>query len=364
MRRPPPLARIPREVACLTDYEPLARERLDDNAWAYLAGTAADGVTHAANRAAFDALTLNSRVLREMSGGSTETEFLGMKLRHPVMVAPVAYQKLYHPDGERATAMAAGALDAPMIVSTQTSTPIEEVAVAAEGSPLMFQLYWQADRGATRALIERVEAAGVRAIVPTADAPISGIRNAEQRAGFHLPAGIAPVMLGQWPPAQKPLSGHPIFDGLLGHAPTWRDIEWLLGTTKLPVILKGVLSPDDARRAADIGCASVVVSNHGGRTIDSLPPSITALPRVVDAVGDRMPVLLDSGIRRGTDILKALALGARAVLVGRPLMYALAAAGPLGVGHAIKVLVEELAVAVALTGHARITDIGPEAIFR
>lgn len=354
---------LPREIAALADYEPFARERLDDNAWAYLAGGAADGLTQRGNRAAFDNISLTTRILSDLSGGSTRTSLLGIEMAHPVMVAPVGYQKLFHPDGERAVAMAAGAMDAPMIVSTVSTTAIEDIAAVADGAPLLLQLYWQKDRGAIRALIERAEAAGCRAIVPTADAPLNGVRNVEQRAGFHLPPGLTPAMY-QHRPQPAPTGGHPIFDGLLTGALGWRDIEWLIGATRLPIILKGVLSPADALRAADIGCSAVVISNHGGRTVDTLAASIDALPAIADAVGDRMPLLLDGGVRRGTDVLKALALGAKAVLVGRALMFALAAAGPLGVAHALKVLVEELAVAMAITGCATISQINRDVIFR
>ena len=253
--RPPPLDRIPQEIAALADYEPFARERLDDNAWAYLAGGAADGVTQRNNRAAFDDISLTTRILADLSGGSTRTSLFGIDLAHPVMVAPVGYQKLFHPDGERAVAMAAGAMDAPMIVSSVSTTSIEEIAEAADGAPLLLQLYWQNDRGATRALIERAEAAGCKAIVPTADAPINGVRNIEQRAGFRLPPGLTPAMYHHRPQPAPP-GGHPIFDGLLTGALAWRDIEWLIGATRLPIIRwKTTPSPRSIRQHQ----ASVVV---------------------------------------------------------------------------------------------------------
>lgn len=359
---PPALERIPREIACVADYEPYARARLDDNAWAYLAGGAGDGLTQAANREAFDALRLWPRILRGSAGASTRTALLGLDLAHPVIVAPLAYQRLFHPLGEGATAMAASAVEALMVASTLSSVPLETIAAQAEGAPQWFQLYLQPDRGVTLALIGRAEAAGFRGLVVTVDAPVNGIRNHEQRAGFALPDGITAANLaGMARPVQRP--GHPVFDVAMAHAPLWSDIDWLLGRTRLPLILKGILHPDDAREAVARGAQAIIVSNHGGRTLDTLPPAIAALPRVAEAVGDTVPLLLDGGIRRGTDVLKALALGARAVLVGRPVAQALAAAGPLGVAHCLKLLVEELAVAMALTGIRDLRQIPPDLVY-
>lgn len=363
MTRPlPPLDRIPREIACLADYEPQARARLDDNAWAYLAGGAGDGLTQMANRAAFDRLQLWPRVLRGSAGASTRTQLLGLDLAHPVIVAPLAYQRLFHPDGEAATAMAASAVEALMVASTLSSVPLEAIAAQAEGMPQWFQLYLQPDRGVTLDLVRRAEAAGFQGLVLTVDAPINGLRNHEQRAGFALPPGVtAANLVGAPPPMQRP--GHPVFDAAMAHAPLWTDVAWLLGKTELPLILKGILHPDDAREAVAQGAQAIIVSNHGGRTLDTLPPAISALPRIAEAVADHVPLLLDSGVRRGTDVLKALALGARAVLVGRPIAQALAAAGPLGVAHCLKLLVEELAVAMALTGIADLRQIPPDLVY-
>lgn len=358
----PPLDRIPREIACVADYEPYARARLDDNAWAYLAGGAGDGITQAANRRAFDALQLWPRLLRGSAGASTRTTLLGLDLAHPVIVAPVAYQRLFHPEGEAATAMAASAVEALMIASTLSSLPLETIAAQAEGVPQWFQLYLQPDRGLTLELVRRAEAAGFKGLALTVDAPINGLRNHEQRVGFSLPPGITAANLaGEAMPERR--QGHPVFDVAMAHAPLWSDVAWLLGETRLPLILKGILHPDDAREAMVQGAQAIIVSNHGGRTLDTLSPAITALPRVADAVGERIPLLLDSGVRRGTDVLKALALGARAVLVGRPIAQALAAAGPLGVAHCLKLLVEELAVAMALTGVSDLQQIPRDLVY-
>ncbi|MBT0960456.1 alpha-hydroxy acid oxidase [Denitromonas iodatirespirans] len=357
--RPPPLERIPREIAAVTDYEAFARERLDDNAWAYLNGAAADELSARWNREAFERLRLESRVLAEVAGGHTRLELFGQPFAHPVMLAPLAYQRLAHPHGELASAMAASAMAAGMVVSTLASASLEEIAAASE-APLWFQLYVQPDPGANRALIERAEAAGYRALVITVDAPINGVRNREQRAGFHLPAGVEAVNLHGLPtPAPRELAPDAsiVFDGLMARAPTWRDIARLREHTRLPVLLKGVMSVADARQAQAIGIDGLIVSNHGGRVLDTLPASLDALPPIAEAVGNAMPLLLDGGIRRGTDVFKALALGARAVLIGRPYAYALAAAGALGVAHVLKLLREELEVAMALTGCATLADI-------
>lgn len=364
LQRPPRLERIPREIACASDYETFAQARLDDNAWSYLAGGAGDGVTQAANRAAFDSLSLMPRVMRGSAGASTRVSLLGHDLAHPVLLAPLAYQRLFHPDGEAATAMAASAVDALMVAATLSSLPMEMIAAQAQGSPQWFQLYLQPDRGVTRALLQRAEAAGFSAIVLTVDAPVSGIRNAEQRAGFHLPPDIVAANFAGLPEPVLLREGHPVFDIAMAHAPSFADLAWLVAQTALPVIVKGVLHAADAREALAQGAQGIIVSNHGGRTLDTLVPAITALPRIADAVGDDAPLLLDGGVRRGTDVLKALALGARAVLVGRPYAIALAAAGPLGVAHCIRLLVEELAVAMALTGTRSPTAVDSDLIWR
>lgn len=363
----PCLGAIPRDIACVTDYEPYARHSLDDNAWAYVTSAAADELTYRRNRAAFDDIRLNPRILADVRGGHTRLDLFGESRAHPILLAPIAYQRLFHDDGERASAQAAEAMEAVMVVSTLASIPLEEIAQASRAS-LWFQLYIQPDRGYTRHLIERIETAGYRALVVTVDAPLSGLRNREQRAGFHLPPGVDAANLRDMPPIPNPLASlypgqSPIFDGLLATAPTWADIAAIRAMTRLPLILKGILSPQDARQALDLGVDGLVVSNHGGRTLDTLPAAIEALPAVAQAVAGRIPLLLDGGIRRGSDIFKALALGAQAVLVGRPWVYGLAAAGPLGAAHVLKLLREELEVVMALTGCACLSGIGPAALW-
>ncbi|WP_119156724.1 alpha-hydroxy acid oxidase [Caldimonas tepidiphila] len=370
MKPVPSLDPLPEGLISLADHEALARTRLDENAWAYFSGGAADEITLRANRQAWNELMLHPRVLRPLSGGHTRVELLGRTLAHPVMLAPVAFQRMAHPDGELACAYAAAALGAGLVLSTQASTPLETVADAVRDDPgrgpLWFQLYLQPDRGFNRELIRRAEDAGYEALVLTVDAPSSGARDRERRAGFRLPPGISAVNLqGLRPPALGTLAPgqSAMFDSLLRHAPTWADVEWLLGATRLPVLLKGVLHEADARQAAALGVAGLIVSNHGGRTLDTAPATAWALPRIADAVGEALPLLVDGGIRRGTDVLKAVALGARAVLVGRPCVYALANAGTRGVAHVLRLLCDELEIAMALTGCATLAEATADLIF-
>jgi 4-hydroxymandelate oxidase len=359
-------AALPLDAVALADYERLARERLDANAQAYIDGGAGDELTLRANRSAWAAVTLWPRVLRPLAAGShTRVELLGRTLAWPLLIAPVAYQRLAHPLGELGTALAAAAQGAGMVVSTQSSVAVEDIARAvrddAGRGPLWFQLYWQADRGVNRALVERAEAAGCEALVLTVDAPVIGPRDRERRAGFRLPPGVTAVHLDGL--ATAAAADPARLDTLLRQAPTWADVEWLRATTRLPIVLKGVLHPLDAQQAAALGADALIVSNHGGRTLDGAPATARALPRIADAIGERLPLLVDGGIRRGTDIAKALALGARAVLIGRPAVHALAVAGPHGVAHALRLLRDEFEIALALTGSTDPAHLGRASIF-
>ena len=378
----PPLDGIPRDIAAVADYAAYARRRLDENAWAYLDGAAGDELTRAWNRAAFDRRALLPRVMANVVGGHCRTTLFGREYPCPILLAPVAWQKLFHPDGELATAYTAAALGVGMVLSTLASSSLEEVAAAAQqggDGPRWFQLYLQPERALNEDLIRRAEAAGYEAIVFTVDAPLNGIRNREQRAGFQLPPGIEAVNLRRpQDPADRQgfaLREHSlaekrkrrgpsnVFDDLMHCAPTWKDLDWLLATTRLPVIVKGILHPDDALRAVDMGAAGIVVSNHGGRTLDTLPASLDVLPAIADRLRGRVPILLDGGIQRGSDIFKAIALGASAVLIGRPYIHALAAAGPLGVAHVIRLLHDELEATMALCGVARLEQISPAYLY-
>ncbi|WP_073104166.1 alpha-hydroxy acid oxidase [Pollutimonas bauzanensis] len=361
----PALAQIPPQIAAVADYEAFARERMSAAAWAYISGAAADELTLAENSAAFRRLRLRQRVLADLDGANTRLELFGDAFEYPIFLAPVAYQKLAHPEGELAAALGASAMRAGMVVSTQASVALEDIAAMAS-APLWFQLYLQPDRGFTQELVNRAESAGYRALVLTVDAPVNGVRNREQRAGFVLPAGVDAVNLrGMRPlPAYTAQAGaSALFGGpLLAGAPTWADVRWLIQLARLPVLLKGITTAEDAQRAVDCGAAGIIVSNHGGRTLDTVPATIEALPAVAQAVDGRVPVLLDGGIRRGTDIFKALALGAAATLVGRPYVYGLAAAGAPGVAHVLHMLRTELEVAMALTGRRTLKDIDASAI--
>lgn len=350
---------VPPDVVSAFDYERHARARLSDDVWAYIAGAGADGITQRWNREAFDKRALSGRVLADMKGASTESDLFGKPLAAPILIAPVAHQRLVHADGELATVLGASAVSAWMTASTLASVSLEDIAQQAE-TVLWFQLYMQATREATLSLVRRAEAAGYSALVVTVDAPVNGVRNAEQRAGFRLPSHVRAVNVEGFPlPVSRAGPGEsPVFKGLLDTAPMWGDLAWLRDQTKLPLLVKGIVHPDDAERALACGADGLVVSNHGGRTLDTLPASLDALEAVAERVKRRVPLLVDGGIRRGTDVLKALALGANAVMVGQPILHALAVAGPVGVIHLLTILRAELEAAMALTGCARLSDIG------
>jgi 4-hydroxymandelate oxidase len=348
---------LPEGVVTLEDHARHAEGVLDPQVLAYVNGGAADETTLWENTAAWQRLRLSSRVLRDLSGAHTRVNLLGRELPHPILVAPMAYQRMAHPQGELATALACCAQGAGLVLSTQASTSLEEIARVFNDEtaygPLWFQLYMLPDRVFVRELVKRVEAAGYEALVLTVDAPVQGARDRERRAGYRRPPGIDAVNLhGRIAPLSRALlpGQSALFDDLLTHAPTWDDVTWLRSITRLPVLLKGITHPLDARQALDCGAAGVIVSNHGGRTLDTLPPTAELLPAVVQAVGGAIPVLVDGGIRRGTDVLKAMALGAAAVLVGRPILHGLANAGAHGVAHVLRLLRDELEIAMALSG--------------
>ncbi len=338
----------------LDDYRALTRERLDPVAWDYFEGGSEDEQTLRANRAAFQTIRIRPRVLVDVRECRMATNVLGAPVSMPILVAPMGCQRLAHPEGECATAHAAARAGTVYVASTMATASLEETA-AADG-PRWFQLYIYADRSVTQALIRRAEAAGYRALVLTVDVPRMGRRERDIRNGFGLPphlgfANFAPDTRGQAGSHSGEASA------LMRHASasfdaglTWRDIEWLRAQTRLPILLKGILSPEDARQAAEAGVDGMIVSNHGGRQLDGVLPSIEALPGVVEAVAGRCPVLLDGGIRRGTDVFKALALGAQAVLVGRPVLWGLASRGEAGALHVLELLRAELEHAMALAG--------------
>ena len=367
----PTVETIPPGIVNLDDHARHAQTVLDANAWAYFSGGAGDEITLRANRSAWNAQQLYPRVLQPLAGGHTRINLLGRTLAHPILLAPVAFQRMAHPDGELASAYAAAALGAGIVLSTQSSIAMETIATAvipeSARGPLWFQLYLQHDRGFTLELVQRAEQAGFEALVLTVDAPTHGARDRERRAGFKLPPGVSAVNLAglKAAPSATLLPGQSaLFDGLLTQSttPTWDDVAWLQAHTRLPVLLKGILHPADARQAVALGLAGIIVSNHGGRTLDTTPATAAVLPRIKDAVGE-LPVLVDGGIRRGTDVLKALALGASAVLVGRPYVYGLANAGAVGVAHVLRLLRDELEIAMALCGCKTLDQASPALLF-
>jgi isopentenyl diphosphate isomerase/L-lactate dehydrogenase-like FMN-dependent dehydrogenase len=336
------------ELLSVADYERLAEERLEPGRWAYLAGGSGDEWTLRENRAAFARWTFRPRVLCDVSGISTVTTVLGRPIELPVVVAPVAYQKLYDPDGECATARAAVAAGTGMAVSTFSTCSHEEIATAAPGVMQWCQLYVFQDRGATREHLAGAAAAGCGAVVLTVDTPRLAQRERDLRVGFEIPSDLplpyARGTIGNAP--QNPADQFALLDPSI----SWRDLEWIASEGQLPVVLKGIATAEDARLAVEHGAAAVVVSNHGGRQLDGVPATLDSLPEVVDAVAGRVEVYLDGGIRRGTDVAKALALGARAVLAGRAPVFGLAAAGEDGVRHVLELLREELALTLCLLG--------------
>ncbi|MFT4150554.1 MAG: alpha-hydroxy acid oxidase [Paracoccaceae bacterium] len=350
---------IPADCLSLADYERHALARMTPGTRAYIQGAGADGITREANLAAWAGLRLLGRGLADMVGAHTRLSLVGCALDHPILLAPCAWHGLVNPGGECETALGAAATGTLMTVSTQAGQSLE--AIAETPGPKWFQLYFQLRREDTLALVRRAEAAGCLALVVTVDAAVNGIRNDEQRAGFALPPGLSPVNLrGFAQPVSRAAPGEsPVFRGLLDHAPGWADLDWLRAETRLPLLLKGVMHPEDVERALAAGIDGLIVSNHGGRVLDTLPATADILPRVVAQVAGRVPILCDGGIRRGTDVLKALALGASAVLIGRPQLHALAVGGAPGVAHMLTILRAELEVAMALTGCRTLDAIGP-----
>ena len=355
----------------LHDLEPAARERLSAQAYAYYAGGAGDEITLRENAAAFAHLALRPRVMRDVSRCDLSATVLGERLDLPVLVAPMAFQRLAHPEGELATARAARGAGSLMVLSTLATAGLEEVHAAAPG-PLWFQLYLYKDRGATRALVERAERAGCTAIVLTADTPFLGRRERDVRNGFTLPPGLSFGNVVPGGPSTLPApvaeSGLAVFFArLLDAALSWRDVEWLRTVTRLPVVVKGVLRGDDARRAVEHGAAGVIVSNHGGRQLDTAVATIRALPEVADALAGTTggaELLMDGGVRRGTDVIKAIALGARAVLLGRPVLWGLAIDGEAGVARTLAMLRAEVELAMALCGCASLADVTGDLVVR
>jgi 4-hydroxymandelate oxidase len=351
----------------VNDYEPLARARLPQQVWDFLAGGSGSEETLAANRAAYRSVTLRPRVLVDVTRCDLGVDLLGTRLAAPIGIAPMAYHKLAHSAGEVATARAADAAGVLFVVSLFASQSLEEIA-AATSSPLWLQLYWFRRRDVLENLLNRAESLGYRAVVLTVDAPRVGRRLRDLRNGFAVPPEVSAVNIDAVMMASAAVSragesaierhSRDQFDPSI----SWHDLAWLRDQTTLPLVLKGVLTAEDARLAAEHGVAAVIVSNHGGRQVDGAVPTLMALPEVVEAVEGRCPVLLDGGVRTGADVLKALALGARAVLVGRPVLWGLATDGADGVRRVLDLLATELDDQMALCGRPRVTDLDPSVV--
>ena len=336
------------------DYERLAAERLDPGAHGYYAGGAGDELTLRDNVEAYTRWQLRPRVLVDVEPCTSATTVLGHEVALPLLVAPVAFQRVAHPDGEVGMARAAKAAGTVMCLSTlATATPEE---VAATGVQRWFQLYVFRDEGLTRELVARVAEAGFTALALTVDTPVLGRRERDFRTGFVVPPEFPVASLGQG--GLTPLEAF----ALTSESVSWRDIERLASLSGLPVLVKGVLTAEDASLACDHGAAGIVVSNHGGRQLDGVAATIDALPEVVEAVGGRLEVLIDGGIRRGTDVVKALALGARAVLAGRAPLWGLAAGGEAGARHVLELLQAEILLALKLVGAISPQDVARDRV--
>ncbi|MCU1275321.1 MAG: FMN-dependent alpha-hydroxy acid dehydrogenase [Bryobacterales bacterium] len=335
------------QLLSLYDYETEAHARISHGAWERIAGGAADEITLRWNREAWDRIRLKPRVLVDVSKIDTRINLLGAEHPFPIILAPTGGQGLIRPEGDVEAARGAAAARATYVISSSAGLPVDQIARSTGGST-WFQLYVQKDRGFTRALVQRAEDSGCRALCVTVDSPTFGLRNREERAKGELPERQLPNLMGK---------------DYLDPTLTWKDIEWLQGFARRPILLKGILNPDDAAIAARSGVAGVIVSNHGARNLDTVPATIEVLPQVIEKVAGRVPVIVDGGIRRGTDIVKALATGAAAVQIGRPYLWGLGVAGAEGVTRVVEILRKELELSMALMGRPTIKAIDRSAIW-
>ena len=358
-----PLDAIPAYIQTIHDYQQQAQRHVPEDVWGYLNGGAMHELSVQNNCQQFQNIQLIPRHLNDLTQGNTRFHLFGLEYPHPIFLAPIGHQALFHPRAEAASALAAEVMQSNIILSTFSNTAMDELT---HHNPYKwFQLYWQGSREKSLALIKQAEQSGYRALVITVDAPHVGIRDRERKLFFQLPKDMqhphTPTHLSF--PDVSP-SESQLFQGLMQIAPKWSDIAWVIANTQLPVILKGILHPADAQKALDYGVAGIIVSNHGGRIVDTTISPLIALEKIRAIVPADYPVLFDGGIRRGTDVFKAIALGANAVLIGRPYIYGLATAGALGVAHVIRMLKEEFEITMALMGTATIKDINQDYIYR
>lgn len=349
-------------IITFDDFEQEARHIVPHSAYEYVAGGAGADLTVKDNRAAFDRIRLLPRVLRDVSRIDTTLDLFGRRHDFPILLAPTGYHMLLHPEGEMETVAGANLAGAVLCAASFSNCTIEQMA-AASRLPLWFQLYVQDDRGFTKDLIARALAAGCEAFCVTVDAPTNGPRDRELKAGFSLPPGVQRANLsglGSYIAASphRP-NGRNIYSATHSANVTWKDIDWLRSLIPAKLLLKGILHPADAELAHSAGCDGLIVSNHGGRSVDSAPATIDALPPIAAQLNGRLPILLDGGIRRGIDAFKALALGATAVLIGRPYMWGLAAGGAAGVARIVEILRTELEMTMGLVGCPDLQSIDP-----
>lgn len=343
------------KVLTLADMEALSQKRMSPAAHAYLSGAAGDEITMRANSELWARIRLNPNILKDVSEINLQTQILGQSFDIPILLAPAAINRLWHRRGEMAVIEGANQGRVTLVTSTYATQSVEDVCRAAT-QPVWFQLYTRPEREFNQQLIQRAEAAGCKAIVVTVDTPAIGIRNREERAYFRMPPNFDLPNLNISAEAHR-RSPHYAFSLLPNPKLTWKEIGWLCSVAKTPIWLKGVINPEDALRAVDVGASGIMVSNHGARNLDTLPATAEALPRIVDKLQGKLPLMVDGGIRRGTDVLKALAMGAKAVLIGRPYLHGVATAGGDGVARVIEILRQELKSAMALTGRTAIAQI-------
>ena len=353
-------------LVSVSDFEAAAAAKMSSLAREYLQSGAADEITLRRNRTIYDSLLLKPRVLRDVSGLDTSLTLFGEKMSHPLLLAPTAYQRLYHKNGEVASAAGAAESKTIYVASSFSTFTIEKIAASTKHS-VWFQLYTPPDRAISEDLIKRAEDSGCKAIVLTVDTPVLGTRNREMRAGFHLPKGIIRENLRKYGTGltrTAHYSSTGIAQTALDASLTWDHVDWVRSKTKLPLLLKGILAAEDAELALEHQANGIIVSNHGARNLDTVVSTLEALPEIAHAVSGKVPVLVDGGIRRGTDIFKALALGATATLVGRPYIYGLAVNGSSGVAKVIDILLQELRAAMALCGRPTLFSIDKSVLWQ